>query len=474
MFMSSTIWWIRRDLRLADNQTLQAALQQSEQIIPVFILDTKLLASRYIGEKRLAFLLHGLRSLDSELRKRGSRLILRQGNPLEELNRLVIESGAQNIYAEPDYSPYAVRRDTHVAKKLRVAWTGSPAILPPGLVTKPDGDPYTIFTPFSRAWKSLFSPEKIAFIPAPESISTPENLASMSVPEYPALPDYVSFEASEEEAARRLNSFTQEINPKIESYATNRDRQDLNGTSQLSPYLRFGLISARQVAATAWSAYQAAENPEGRKGAEIWLNELIWRDFYIHILYHYPQVRRENFRLPHVKWDNRPEMFQAWCEGKTGYPSVDAAMHQLVISGWMHNRSRMIVASFLTKDLLIDWRLGEEFFMQHLIDGDPAANNGGWQWTAGTGTDAAPYFRIFNPVSQSLRHDPNGVYIRQWIPELRSVPDKYIHNPWKMPLEIQKQVRCMIGVDYPFPIVDHNIARDRALRAYGKPVNRPV
>jgi deoxyribodipyrimidine photo-lyase len=226
------------------------------------------------------------------------------------------------------------------------------------------------------------------------------------------------------------------------------------------------MLSPQQAVSAAAHAIRSAQDDISRKGAETWLNELIWREFYMHILFHFPHVRRENFRLGHVRWQDNTTDFAAWCEGCTGYPIVDAAMRQLVETGWMHNRSRMIVACFLTKDLLISWRWGERFFMQHLIDGDPAANNGGWQWTAGTGTDAAPYFRIFNPVSQSLKHDPNGTYIRRWLPELHAVPDEYVHEPWKMPAEVQRATGCVIGADYPHPIVDHAAAKERTLRAY--------
>jgi deoxyribodipyrimidine photo-lyase len=249
-------------------------------------------------------------------------------------------------------------------------------------------------------------------------------------------------------------------------YASGRDRQDMEGTSKLSPYLRFGMLSPKQAVTMALRAMQTAPDAVSQKGAEIWLNELIWREFYLHILYHFPLVRRKNFRMQHVGWVNNEADFAAWCAGRTGYPVVDAAMRQLVESGWMHNRSRMIVASFLTKDLLIDWRWGERFFMQHLIDGDPAANNGGWQWTAGTGTDAVPYFRIFNPITQSLKHDPDGAYIRRWVPELSGVPTEYIHEPWKMPADVQRGSGCVIGVDYPPPIVDHAAVKERTLRAY--------
>jgi deoxyribodipyrimidine photo-lyase len=466
----TTIWWLRRDLRLQDNQALLAALEYSSQVIPVFILDQRLIDSRYSGEKRLAFLFAVLRSLNSDLQERGSRLILRQGNPLDELQKLLDETGASRVFAEPDYSPFAMQRDGEISRHLPVSWTGSPAILPPEFVLKPNGEPYTVFTPFSKAWKMHFPAGGTRPKPPPERISTPGNIYSLSLPLGPSLPKTVPFPATTQEAHRRLERFTNNIHEGVFQYAAGRDRQDLDGTSRISPYLRFGLLSARQAAEAAQQAIRSAADAEARRGAETWLNELIWRDFYIHILYHHPRLRRENFRLPHVRWQNRQDHFQAWSSGQTGYPIVDASMRQLVESGWMHNRSRMIVASFLTKDLLVDWRMGEQFFMQHLIDGDPAANNGGWQWTAGTGTDAAPYFRIFNPVTQGIRHDPQGKYIRRWLPVLESVPDEYIHEPWKMPRDIQVKSHCIIGQDYPPPLVDHAEARQRALIAYGQPV----
>ena len=245
---------------------------------------------------------------------------------------------------------------------------------------------------------------------------------------------------------------------------------DLNGTSSLSPYLKFGMISLRSAAACALEALHHVENPDNRKGAEIWLNELIWREFYIHILYHFPDVLKESFRpgLRNITWENDLRKFSQWKSGQTGYPVVDAAMRQLVDTGWMHNRARMIVASFLVKDLHVDWRWGERWFMQNLIDGDPAANNGGWQWTAGTGTDSASYFRIFNPVLQSKKFDPEGNYIRKWIPELASIPKNFIHEPWKMSSEIQSKFGVRIGKTYPSPIVDHQFARQRTLEMYNQ------
>jgi deoxyribodipyrimidine photo-lyase len=228
------------------------------------------------------------------------------------------------------------------------------------------------------------------------------------------------------------------------------------------------MLSARQAVVSALSARDVASDEGSRKGAETWLNELIWREFYISILHHFPEVRGQSFRadLREIAWENDQEVFFAWCEGRTGYPVVDAAMRQLVQTGWLHNRARMIVASFLVKDLLVDWRRGERFFMQHLVDGDPAANNGGWQWTAGTGTDAAPYFRIFNPVLQGKKHDPEGTFVRRWLPELARVPTRFIHEPWQMPPEVQRDAGCIVGRDYPEPIVDHAWARDRVLAVY--------
>jgi deoxyribodipyrimidine photo-lyase len=228
------------------------------------------------------------------------------------------------------------------------------------------------------------------------------------------------------------------------------------------------MLSARQAVVSALAAVDAAQDESARNSATAWLNELVWREFYIHILYHFPHVRSRAFRayLRDIAWENDRAAFAAWCDGQTGFPIVDAAMRQLRETGWMHNRARMIVASFLVKDLLIDWRWGEQWFMQHLVDGDPAANNGGWQWIAGTGTDAAPYFRIFNPVLQSKKHDPDGVFIRRWVPELNDVPTQYIHEPSRMPKDAQRACGCLIGKDYASSIVDHSEMRERVIALF--------
>jgi deoxyribodipyrimidine photo-lyase len=466
--MTTALWWIRRDLRLADNQALAFALSQAAHAVPVFVLDPALLAAPVAGEKRLAFLFDGLRSLDADLRRRGSRLIVRRGRPDEELARLLAEAQAQLIVAERDITPFARRRDERIARALPLHLSAGLTVHAPEDVLKEDGRPYTVFTPYSRKWLSL--PRSMGALPAPERISTPDGLASLEIPGEPVLPVSAPFPAGEREAQRRLLAFTTEDGAAIARYRDDRNRPDLEGTSRLSPYLRFGMLSARQAVDAARAAWQAAPSAEARGGCDTWLAELIWREFYASILLHFPQVKHSSFqpqydRLP---WDNDPTAFAAWCEGRTGVPIVDAAMRQLVTSGWMHNRCRMIVASYLVKDLLVDWRWGERFFMRHLVDGDPAANNGGWQWTAGTGTDAAPYFRVFNPTSQGQKFDPNGLYVRQWVPELAAVPTPFVHEPWKLSSSDQRRAGCTIGQHYPAPLVDHAWARARALDAYAR------
>jgi len=466
--VTTAVWWIRRDLRLADNQALASALDQAEEVVPVFVLDPALLDSPRAGAKRVAFLFACLRQLDLDLRARGSRLVVRQGDPLAELRALLDETGAAVVVAEEDLTPYARARDARVGQDLPLDTTEGVTVHPPGVVRKANGAPYTVFTPFARAWKALPRPSLGDVLSSPGALPPVPAVESMPIPDFPALPAAVPFPPGEAEARRRLNAFVTGEDPPITRYTAARDRLDETGTSGLSPYLRFGMISAREAAAGALAAAAAARRVQDRQGAETWLDELIWREFYGQILYHFPEVRRSSFRPEYdrITWENDAGDFAAWCEGRTGYPVVDAAMRQLVKTGGMHNRARMIVASFLVKDLLVDWRWGEHFFMQHLVDGDLAANNGGWQWTAGTGTDAAPYFRIFSPVLQGQKRDPEGVFVRCWLPELARVPDRYLHAPWTMPGNLQREAGCVIGQDYPAPIVDHAWARERTLAAY--------
>jgi deoxyribodipyrimidine photo-lyase len=333
-------------------------------------------------------------------------------------------------------------------------------------VLKSDGLPYTIFTPYSRAWKATSLPD---ILPIPGHFpAIREDIQGISIAEISNELSVSEFRPGEVEAIHRLETFTHGENAPISRYHGLRNFLDQEGTSKLSPYFHFGMLSARQAAHAAVEAMRSLPVETGRKGAETWLNELIWREFYGQILYHFPNVHRESFRadLRKIAWVNDEEDFAAWRQGKTGVPVVDAAMRQLVTTGWMHNRARMVVASYLTKDLLIDWRWGERWFLENLLDADVASNNGGWQWSAGTGTDAAPYFRIFNPTSQGIKFDPQGDYVKQWVSELKDVPVEFIHKPWEMPLEVQVQSRCRIGKDYPAPRVDHAFARERVLNAF--------
>lgn len=454
------IWWIRRDLRLEDNQALTAALAVGSGVLPVFILDEVLLTTP--AEKRQGFFFAGLRALKEDLNRRGSDLIIRNGDPAVELARLAAECGADCVYAEADISPYARQRDAAVAKGVSLQLVHGLSVHPAGVVRRTDGSPYTVFTPFSRAWKAL--PVNSRVLPAPVTLTPVPQVESH---EFPLVPALDGFPAGEREANRRLNAF---IDGPIFEYGSGRDRLDLDGTSALSPYLRAGMISANQAVAAARRAAANAPDAQSRGGCETWLNELIWREFYQSILYHFPEVLKTAFRpsMRSIAWRDAPQDLWAWQNGLTGYPVVDAGMRQLAATGWMHNRARMITASFLVKHLLINWQEGERWFMRLLVDGDPAANNGGWQWTAGTGTDAAPYFRIFNPILQGKKFDPEGKYVRRWVPELAAVPSKYIHSPWEMPDDEQRKAGMVVGQQYPAPIVDHSFARSRVLAAYSK------
>ena len=443
----TAIWWIRRDLRLTDNAALHAALQ-ADSIIPLFILDP---AFDSASSRRKNFLYEGLHALDRALRERGSYLLIRTGKPLKVLRTLAEETRAEALFAEEDFTPYARTRDTEIELHLPLHLVHGQTVHHPNSILKADGKPYTVYTPYSRAWKAKL-PEKLNLCRAPEKINTPFEITNEHLPRFKVNP---LFPSGEKEALVRLEEF---LFKRIYSYAENRNRMDLEGTSTLSPYLRFGMLGLRQAVSAARQAMMEAGGEASRKSAEVWLNELIWREFYIQILYHFPCVSETAFNpsLANIPWRNDDVEFQAWKEGQTGVPIVDAAMRQLKEIGWMHNRARMIVASYLVKDLLIDWRWGEAWFMENLLDGDPAANNGGWQWTAGTGTDAAPYFRIFNPILQSARFDPQGDYIRKWVPELRNLAGKDVHAPSERGIQIN---------GYPVkPIVQRD--KERTLQAY--------
>ena len=454
-----TVVWFRRDLRVADHPGLRAAADAGP-VVALFVLDPALLGRRHhSAPARLRFLRAGLEALDAELASRGSRLVVREGAPEEVVPRVAQEADAGAVTFIREISPYGRARDARAVDALAAAGvevrvTGGDLVAEPEDLTGSSGSGYLVFTPFSRVWRDLPLP---AHIPAPASISGPR-LAGAGLDRLPS--GDPPLEAGPAAARRRLVAFVRDGH--ADGYADGRDAMAEDATSHLSAYLRFGMCSPAQVG--------RALGLPGRltTGREAFWRQICWREFYHHHLARHPEVARRALRtdLRDIRWDDDPAQLAAWTAGETGYPIVDAGMRQLAQTGWIHNRARMVVASFLVKDLLIDWRRGESVFMQGLVDGDPANNNGGWQWTAGTGTDAAPYFRILSPTRQGERFDPAGAYVRRYVPELREVPDARIHEPWRMTAEEQRGAGCRIGSDYPAPLVDHRERRELALDRY--------
>jgi len=462
--MDCAIVWLRRDLRLGDNTALHAACTEAKRVVPVFVRDPVLL--RAAGEPRRWFLAGALDALSAALRARGSRLVVCEGRPAEVLPRLARACKAEAVFFNRDYTPYAKRRDRAVAAAL--AAIGVRVRSFKDLVLHEEGEVLTragvlprVFAVYQRGWSRLpVDPP----LPAPALPPLPDALpASMgeAVPSLAASPLSQWWVPSEAGARAALEHFATEL---LGRYAAERDFPGSDVTSRLSPHLHVGTISPRTAIARVRAA---AQSPTERRGLETFARELCFRDFYMALLAAIPRLRRHPLNPAFERVGGSDSgLLAAWQEGRTGYPIVDAGMRQLAAEGWMHNRVRMIVASFLTKDLLLDYRLGERFFMERLVDGDVANNNAGWQWSASTGVDAQPYFRIFNPVAQGEKFDPRGTYVRRYVPELARVPLAYLHHPWDMPEEVQQASGCCIGQDYPRPIVDHAIARDRALARY--------
>ena len=444
MSRPTVVMWFRRDLRLADNEALCAAAAEGN-VVPLFVFDPALAAKS--GAPRLAFMLRALRSLDAST---GGALVVRHGNPADILPAFCEEVGAKAVFAARDFGPYGTERDRAVAASLeRVGATlrsvGSNYAVPPGSVFKGDGTPYAVFTPFSKVWTSIGWPKPFP-VPNVTWHGHPQ-VPCDGIPEEPACTASLP-EASEAAAMARFAEFAATA---LDRYYDIRNNPDVDGTSRLSPYLRFGLVHPRTLLA----------DLDDTKSQGHFRSELCWREFYADVLHHQPATAWRNLqpKMDAMKMDSGAQAtarFEAWCRGETGYPIVDAGMRQLLATGWMHNRVRMIVASFLVKDLHLPWQWGAKFFMKHLVDGDLASNNHGWQWTAGTGTDAAPYFRIFNPVSQGAKFDPEGTYVREWIPELADVDNKFVHAPWEA------------GLMNPYiaPIVDHAVEREESLLRY--------
>jgi deoxyribodipyrimidine photo-lyase len=459
------IVWFRRDLRVRDNPALQAAAEAGAAVVPVFCFDDRLLHGRHASGPRTRFLLDCLADLDDALRKLGSGLVVRRGRPEQELPELARATAASEVHHATDTGPFARRRDERVRKSLErdgvrvCTHPGVAAVDDLGEIRTKAGGPYTVFSPFHRAWLDAARRDVLG---APRRLpGLPRDLAKGRLPSLEALDleDSVDEPAAggETEARRGIDRF---LGERIREYADNHDAAGRDRTSRLSPYIRFGCLSPRQI---------EERLPRG-KGPQAYRRQLAWRDFYQHVLLHHPRNARSEFQDRYrgtIKWSYARRPFEAWCEGRTGFPFVDAGMRQLRKEGWMHNRARLVVGSFLTKDLGIDWRWGERWFMRWLIDGDEANNNGNWQWIASVGVDPQPAFRrIYNPALHMERYDPDGTYVRRHVPELREVPDEYLREPWTMPAEVQSSCGCVIGTDYPAPIVDRKAARAEALDRY--------
>ena len=435
----TSIMWFRRDLRINDHPALLAAIESADQVIPLFILDKKQIDEA--GEKLLAYMGQSLRALDESL---GNRLHIIEGDQVEVLKELIAQHEVQEVHISAEYERYGAERDARVeAAGIKLVRTGSPYAVTPGRVLKPsDATPYKVYTPFYRGWRThgyrapAVTPKKFAVVQPTDK--------------YRAFPDFQFpegvqiIEAGEVAALKRFEAFTKSG---LDSYDENRNFASMDGTSKMSTYLKFGEIHPRTLLA----------NLGESKAHDTFRKEIAWREFYADVLFNNPMTDVDYYapKFAEMRYDKPGKQFKAWCEGKTGYPFVDAAMRQLIEEGWMHNRTRMVVASFLVKDLHLEWQIGERFFAEHLVDYDVASNAHGWQWTAGCGTDASPYYRIFNPIEQGRRFDENGDYIRRYVPELAHLSASEIHEPWLFLDGYSK--------GYPERVVDHATERLESL-----------
>lgn len=478
--------WFRRDLRLSDHAALYYALRQSRQVHCVFIYDRDildpLLADGLQADRRIEFILHSIAELDAALRQAGGALIVRHASAQAGIPVLAAELGVDAVFANHDYEPDAVRRDAAVRQQLTVAGRQfltckDQTIFEKDEVLSQAGKPFSVFTPYKKAWMDKLAGPGGEFYLKPYPVD--QYLSQLAPPAahhrktLPTLKE-LGFAPSNLQQLRiptgmsGAHQLLEDFLPRMGKYGDTRDFPAVKGPSYLSVHLRFGTISIRTLARAAVDAMRAGQ---ARRGAPVWLSELIWRDFYFMILHYHPRVAERAFKSEYnaIQWEGGKHgraHFAAWCEGRTGYPLVDAAMLQLNQTGYMHNRLRMVTASFLTKDLGIDWRWGEKYFADRLNDFDLSANNGGWQWAASSGCDAQPYFRIFNPVTQSEKFDAKGKFIRKYLPQLAALPDKHIHAPWLCPEEVLKEAGVKLGKNYPPPLVDHAEARKRTLLRY--------
>ncbi|MFO1036606.1 MAG: deoxyribodipyrimidine photo-lyase [Geminicoccaceae bacterium] len=457
--------WFRNDLRLADNPALAAAAATGAPVLPLFVLDDEAAGPWKPGGASRWWLHHSLTSLAADL----GGLVLRRGEAAAIVGDLVREHWIGQVFWNRRYEPFAIEQDKAIkaelqARGVEVKSFKASLVHEPWEVAQKGGGPYKVYTPYSRAWFDL--PPDGPALPRPDGLTLATGVASDRLEDWallPTRPDWAgglreSWRPGEAAARERALAF---IEDSVASYGSTRNAPGTDGVSRLSPYLHFGEISPRQL-------LHAVQVLGSEKAAFAWVRQLCWRDFAYHTLYHFPQfpdrpLREEFERFP---WAERQDQLRAWQRGRTGYPIVDAGMRELWHTGWMHNRVRMITGSFLAKDLLVPWQAGAAWFWDTLVDADLANNSMGWQWVAGCGIDAAPYFRIFNPLLQGEKFDPHGTYVRRWAPELAKLPAEWIHKPHAAPAEVLRAAGVTLDGTYPRPIVDHSIARDRALAAY--------
>ena len=466
------LFWHRRDLRISDNLGLSTARSQTAKVVGIFCLDPHLLESDDVAPARVSYLMGCLQELQQSYQQVGSQLLILQGKPTEAIPKLAANLHAQAVFWNWDVEPYAQQRDKQVKQALQekgiaVQNSWDQLLHAPGtILTKSSGNPYTVYTPFWKNWSQQKKTKPVADLKNAEGLNHQEKQAAQEagVIGLPSAKDLgygwdypLPLSPGTAAAQERLAQFSDYA---LGEYGEQRNFPGVDGTSLLSAALKFGAIGIRTVWQTATEVYNRSRSDETRQHVQTWQQELAWREFYQHVLYFFPQLAEGAYRQQFVNfpWEENQEHFQAWCEGKTGYPIVDAAMRQLNETGWMHNRCRMIVASFLVKDLIINWQWGEKYFMQKLFDGDLAANNGGWQWSASSGMDPKP-LRIFNPASQAQKFDPEGEYIRQWLPELSSLDTKFLVTG-----KISDEDRDMCG--YPQPIVNHQQQQREFKRRY--------
>lgn len=460
--MKTIIVWFRNDLRVHDHLALSAAVHDADVIVPLFIIDDELFER---SPNRSRFLLQSLADLRSNLKSIGGELYVRHGEAKTILQKIINETSADAVYYTQDYTPYAVSRDKALRQTISVPLTPYPGRLIvddfQNITTKAK-TAHKVFTPFYKNWQTI---QRRDLAKTPTSMQTPRTLDTGSLPAVKDLPkEHLSPDAIEGGESAAIHRFKEFAANDINLYHDKNNDMAAASTSRLSAYLHFGCISPLAI------EHKLPDN----QGARAWHRQLAWREFYHYILHHNPSNTRMSFQQKYraLSWDTNPKALNAWQTGQTGYPLVDAAMRQLQQEGYMHNRARLVVASFLTKDLWLNWQDGEAHFMHMLLDGDTANNNGNWQWIASVGVDPAPvYRRLYNPSTQLERYDPTGAYTRRYVPELKNVPDKYLAEPWKMPSEMQKQVGCTIGKDYPNPIVDHKQARSAALEKFRSVTN---